>query len=37
MELWEIAAYALGVVLIATLILWFSNYDGEKCEDIEFK
>jgi hypothetical protein len=37
MEIWEIAAYAFGAVLIAILILRCSNYEAEKPEDIEFK
>jgi hypothetical protein len=37
MEIWEIAAYALGAVSIASVILWFCNYEGEKPEDVEFK
>ena len=37
MEIWEIAAYALGAVLIAVLILRYSNYEVEQPEDIEFK
>jgi hypothetical protein len=37
MEIWEIAAYGLGAVLVAVLILWFSNYESEKPEDIDFK
>ena len=37
MEIWEIAAYAFGAVLIAVLILRCSNYEAEKPEDIEFK
>jgi len=37
MEIWEIAAYALGAILIAVLVLRYSNYESEKPEDIEFK
>jgi hypothetical protein len=37
MELWEIVAYAIGAVLVAVLILRYSNYEGEKPEDVEFK
>ena len=37
MEITEIVACVLGTVLVAVLILRYSNYDGEKPEDIEFK
>ena len=37
MEILEIVAYALGAVLVAGLILRYSNYEGEKPEDVEFK
>jgi hypothetical protein len=37
METWEIVAYGLGALLVAILILWFFNYDGEKPEDVDFK
>ncbi len=37
MEIREIVAYALGTVLVASLILRYSNYEGEKSEDVEFK
>jgi len=37
MEIWEIAGYALGAVMIVALILRCSNYEAEKPEDIEFK
>ena len=37
MEIWEIAAYALGAVFIAVLILRYSNYESEKPEEIKFK
>jgi hypothetical protein len=37
MEIWEIAVYVIGAVLIAVLIMRYSNYEAEKPEDIEFK
>jgi hypothetical protein len=37
MEILEIGAYALGALLVVVLLVWRSNYEGEKPEDIEFK
>jgi hypothetical protein len=37
MEILEIVAYALGTLLVAVLILRYSNYESEKPEDVEFK
>jgi hypothetical protein len=37
MEILEIVACAVGALLAAVLILRYSNYEGEKPEDVEFK
>jgi hypothetical protein len=37
MEIFEIAAYALGALFVAVSILRYANYEGEKPEDVEFK
>lgn len=37
MDILELVACALGALLVAILILRYSNYEGEKPEDIEFK
>jgi hypothetical protein len=37
MEIWEIAAYGLGALLVVVLVLWYSNYEDEKPEEIDFK
>jgi hypothetical protein len=37
MDIFEIIPYVLGVLLVAVLILRYSNYEGEKPEDVEFK
>jgi hypothetical protein len=37
MEILEIVAYALAALVVGVLILGYSNYEGEKPEDVEFK
>jgi hypothetical protein len=37
MEILEIVAYAFAALLVAVLILRYSNYEGEKPEDVDFK
>jgi len=37
METIEIIAYVAVALLVVIAILKFSNYDGEKPEDVEFK
>jgi hypothetical protein len=37
MEIWEIVVYALAASLAVVLILKYSNYEGEKPEDVQFK
>jgi len=37
MEIWEIAVYVIGAVLVTILIMRCSNYESEKPEDIDFK
>jgi hypothetical protein len=37
MDIFEIIPYVFGVLFVAVLILRYSNYEGEKPEDVEFK
>ncbi len=37
MEILEIGAYAFAALLVVILILWHSNYEDEKPEDVDFR